>query len=152
MAAKVGIILLIASLALVQTALGIFYIPTTSIDNTQAFYESASAHWHDIHGSIDEQVHGLASSKDYGAYVLMTSIYGANVPETFDARYVNSLMDKLREIGPRTWDDEELQRISATFQLAHQSAYVISAAQQKSAQLCAPAAALAFLLLLTLGA
>ncbi|KAJ1665770.1 hypothetical protein IW140_003286 [Coemansia sp. RSA 1813] len=109
-----------------KQAYAVFYIPATTIDNTEAFYESASANWPDIHRSLDGQISTLSSDRDYGAYVLMTSIYGAPVPAAFDLQYMHSLMDKIRDIGPRTWDDEQLQSISAAYQAAHQSAYVVS--------------------------
>ncbi|KAJ2400323.1 hypothetical protein GGI23_002105 [Coemansia sp. RSA 2559] len=116
----------IAALLVPNHVSAVFYIPPTSIDNTEAFYESASVHWPDIRQSLNGQISTLSSDKDYGAYVLMTSIYGTQVPASFDPQYLHSLMDKIRDLGPRTWDDEQLQSISAEYQAAHQSAYVVS--------------------------
>ncbi|KAJ2540435.1 hypothetical protein EV175_006235 [Coemansia sp. RSA 1933] len=122
----IGAAMTIAALLAPKHASAVFYIPATTIDNTEAFYESASAHWGDIRQSLDGQIHTLSSDKDYGAYVLMTSIYGSHVPDTYEPQYVQSLMEKIRDIGPRVWDDEQLQSISAEYQAAHQSAYIVS--------------------------
>ncbi|KAJ1965596.1 hypothetical protein GGI12_000647 [Dipsacomyces acuminosporus] len=121
-------------MAAAQAAGGIFYIPSTTIDNTEAYYDDVSRNWASVRGRIEHEIEGLAHNKDYGPYVLMTSIYGHPLPTNYDERYVHSLMQKIQDIGPRTWDDVELQSISSTYQIAHQSAYIVSAAPSKQAQ------------------
>ncbi|KAJ1934985.1 hypothetical protein EC988_008628 [Linderina pennispora] len=117
----------------VVPANAVFYIPTTSIDNTQAYYSQMSANWDSVRSSLSSQIDAYAEDKNYGVYVLMTSIYGAIIPSTYDQGYMQSLMQKFQDLGPRTWGDVELQSISSTYQIAHNSAYVINQGSPVSA-------------------
>ncbi|KAJ1942372.1 hypothetical protein FBU59_003219 [Linderina macrospora] len=92
-----------------------------------------SANWGSVRSSLESQIDGYAANKNYGVYVLMTSIYGATIPSTYDNEYIESLMQKFQDLGPRTWGDVELQSISSTYQIAHNSAYVINEGSAMSA-------------------
>ncbi|KAJ2117334.1 hypothetical protein GGI01_003373 [Coemansia sp. RSA 376] len=112
-------------LALAQ---GIFYIPATTIDNTESFYSAASQGWGALRNEVDGQISKYHADKNYGVYVLITSIYGQAVPTAYDDGYLHSLMSELQHLGAKTWDDEEIESISSTYQMAHQTWLAINAA------------------------
>ncbi|KAJ2876872.1 hypothetical protein GGH93_000363 [Coemansia aciculifera] len=115
-------------LALAQGVFCIFYIPATTIDNTASFYSAASQGWAAMRNEVDGQISKYYADKNYGVYVLITSIYGQAVPTAYDDEYLHSLMSELQHLGAKTWDDEEIESISSTYQMAHQTWLAINAA------------------------
>ncbi|KAJ1822825.1 hypothetical protein LPJ60_001883 [Coemansia sp. RSA 2675] len=124
-------------LALLHGVSCIFYIPTTSIDNTESFYSAASQGWAALRDEVNGQISKYSAEKNYGVYVLITSIYGPAVPTSYDDGYLHSLMNELEHLGARTWDDEEIESISSSYQMAHQTWLVIGAAEGRTLGLSA---------------
>ncbi|KAJ2897656.1 hypothetical protein GGI21_002316 [Coemansia aciculifera] len=113
---------------LAHSVLCIFYIPTTTIDNTASFYSEASLEWTEMRDQVNGLISKYSADKNYGVYVLMTSIYGPAVPTVYDDKYLHSLMSDLQHLGATTWDDAQLESISSTYQQAHQTWIAINAA------------------------
>ncbi|KAJ1860780.1 hypothetical protein LPJ73_001240 [Coemansia sp. RSA 2703] len=107
-----------AALALVHSASAIMYIPTTSIENTQAYYEGVSQNWENVESVLNAQMNSYSSEGNYGAYAVMTSVYGS-VPDHYDEGYLKSLLGKLEEVGTVTWDDSQLSSLSASYTKEH---------------------------------
>ncbi|KAJ2744467.1 hypothetical protein GGI20_002941 [Coemansia sp. BCRC 34301] len=113
---------------LAHGVLCIFYIPTTTIDNTASFYSAASQGWSTMRDQVNGQISQYSADKNYGVYVLMTSIYGQAAPTSYDDRYMHSLISELQHLGATTWDDAQIESISSTYQMAHKTWIAISAA------------------------
>ncbi|KAJ2459059.1 hypothetical protein GGF42_001696 [Coemansia sp. RSA 2424] len=126
---------------LAHSVLCIFYIPTTTIDNTASFYSAASQGWAAMRDEVNGQISRYSADRNYGVYVLMTSIYGQAVPTSYDDRYLHSLMNELQHLGATTWDDEKIESISSTYQMAHQTWFAINTAPPLKRGLGAAAAA-----------
>ncbi|KAJ1998236.1 hypothetical protein GGI04_005088 [Coemansia thaxteri] len=119
---------LVLLLALAQACSGMFFIPATTIDNTAAFFSDASRGWATMRDEINGQISRRWVEHNYGVYVLLTSLYGAAAPTAYDDAYMHSVVGGLQRVGATTWDDAQLDSISATFQAAHPTQLVISAA------------------------
>ncbi|KAJ1890346.1 hypothetical protein LPJ66_007536 [Kickxella alabastrina] len=109
----------LAAMALVQAVSCVLYIPTTSIEDTSAYYEAVSNNWSNVHSQLQGQLDEYSKEKNYGAYVVMESIYGATIPKEYNEEYLSSLMGKLNDVGTYTWDGKELESMSETYQQAH---------------------------------
>ncbi|KAJ2779773.1 hypothetical protein GGI15_003766 [Coemansia interrupta] len=108
-----------AALALVHSASAIMYIPTTSIENTEAYFEGVSQNWENVESVLKAQMNGYLAEGNYGAYAVMTSVYGSEIPDQFNEGYLSSLLHKLEEVGTVTWDDSELSSIGASYTKEH---------------------------------
>ncbi|KAJ1820180.1 hypothetical protein LPJ56_003496 [Coemansia sp. RSA 2599] len=102
-----------AACALAHVASAGLHIPTTSIENTSEYFEGVSKNWENIEHVLESQMNEFKKDGNYGAYVIMTSIYNSDIPDKFDSKYLSSLLKKLDEVGTKSWDDKELSSIGA---------------------------------------
>ncbi|KAJ2706140.1 hypothetical protein FB645_001897 [Coemansia sp. IMI 203386] len=103
-----------AACALAHAASAGLSIPTTSIENTSEYFEGVSKNWENVEKGLND---ALSSFKEnnVGAYRVMTSIYGSEIPDKFDSKYLSSLLSKLGEVGTKSWDDKELNELASEY-------------------------------------
>ncbi|KAJ1879700.1 hypothetical protein H4R99_008293 [Coemansia sp. RSA 1722] len=103
-----------AACALAHVASAGLSIPTTSIENTSEYFEGVSKNWENVEKGLND---ALSSFKEnnVGAYRVMTSIYGSEIPDKFDSDYLSSLLSKLGEVGTKSWDDKELNELASEY-------------------------------------